>query len=230
MVKAYLVGGAVRDKILGHKSKDLDYAVEAPSFDSMLAWAQERGTVFLSCPQFGTLRAKLGHTTADYALCRTDGQYSDGRRPDTVSPATLADDLARRDFTVNAIALDEERGEYIDPHHGIADCHTRTLRAVGDAHARMSEDPLRLLRAVRFAITKGFTLHTDLVECLHNTTLVERISTSVSTERVREELHRCFVYDTMATLEILAEFRALRHAALGNGTKLYLLPTLKARQ
>src|ERR1035438_8197642 len=103
-IKCYQVGGFVRDRLLGVKSKDLDYAVECADYPTMLRWIQSQGKVYLEQPEFWTVRAHIGKLPADYVLCRKDGQYGDGRRPDSVSVGTLLDDLARRDFSVNAIA------------------------------------------------------------------------------------------------------------------------------
>ncbi len=103
MVKIYLVGGSIRDQLLGLKSKDLDYAVEAGSYEEMRDYIKENGKIFLETPEYLTIRAHLKNgEPADFVLCRKDGEYSDGRRPDKVTPGTLYDDLARRDFTVNA--------------------------------------------------------------------------------------------------------------------------------
>src|SRR5688572_2507881 len=116
-VKVFEVGGAVRDKLLGLRPKDIDFAVEAPSFKAMHEFVSSTcSTIFLIKPEFLTIRAH--HATmgaVDFVLCRKDGAYSDGRRPDTVEPGTIFDDLARRDFTINAMAFDEE-GNLIDPH------------------------------------------------------------------------------------------------------------------
>jgi tRNA nucleotidyltransferase (CCA-adding enzyme) len=227
MVRYWQVGGAVRDSLLGVRSKDIDYAVEAPDYDTMLAWIKERGTVFLEQPQFWTVRAKLRDgQPADFVLCRKDGQYTDGRRPDTVEVGTLHDDLARRDFTVNAIALDEATGEYIDPFDGRGDLRCNVLRCVGKAKDRFNEDALRLLRAIRFHITKGFNLHSDVRACLTHRDLIERLTETVSTERKREELFRCFSYSTPRTLAVLMQYPRIVGACFANG-RIWLLPTMQ---
>lgn len=125
-IRCWQVGGAVRDRLRGQESKDIDYAVQAPSYDAMVQWVlAQGGTIFMDgkgrpvgADHF-TARGKLpGGQAVDFVLCRKDGAYSDGRHPDTVEVGTLYDDLARRDFTVNAIAYDEQTGEYIDPSMG----------------------------------------------------------------------------------------------------------------
>ena len=155
--KFYEVGGAVRDEILNLPTNDLDYAVEAESYEAMREAVLERGgEIFLESPEYLTIRAKVpGIGPADFVLCRKDGAYSDGRHPDRVEPGTLLDDLARRDFTMNAMAVDIENGKLYDPHDGRKDMEAETIRCVGVAEERFEEDALRILRAIRFAITKG---------------------------------------------------------------------------
>lgn len=226
MAKFYLVGGAVRDKLLGVKVKDLDYAVEAGSYDLMKQAILERGgNIFLESPQFFTIRAKMPKLgVADYVLCRKEGVYKDGRHPESVEPGTLLDDLARRDFTVNAMA-ENEWGNIIDPYNGIADLKLKNLRTVGKAAERFEEDSLRLLRAIRFAVTKGFKLHYEIKQCLSDKYFIDKLK-SVSNERIREELHKCFSFDTVQTLGMFWAFPHLLTLLEGN---LWLKPTLEKK-
>lgn len=226
-MKFYLVGGAVRDKLLGLRSKDNDYVVEAKSYDDMKqAILDKGGQIFLETPQHFTIRALIPELgAADFVLPRKDGCYSDGRRPDSVSVGNLHDDLARRDFTMNAIALDEESGDYIDPFNGKADIVNGVIRCVGEAYDRFFEDSLRLLRAIRFKITKGFYLHYDVVKCLHSQELADRLA-NVSDERKKDELHKCFAKDTPATLKLLSELPLISKAVF-DSKKLWLMPTMK---
>lgn len=228
MAKFFQVGGSVRDALLGIPSKDIDYAVEASSFDAMRQMIVDRGgKIFLETPEFLTIRANVpGLGACDYVLCRKDGAYSDGRHPDTVQVGSLFDDLARRDFTVNAMALTED-GVLIDPHGGAGDLQNRILRTVGSAQARFSEDALRMLRAVRFAITKGFTLDIPLDMCLEDPFMVTKLYT-VSPERIREELTKMFEHDTLKTLQMFSRFDYLRDVVF-NGSKVWLKPTMESR-
>lgn len=134
----YQVGGSVRDSLLGVQSKDIDYAVEAPSFDAMRQAIIDRGgTIFLETPQFFTIRANVpGMGACDYVLCRKDGQYRDGRHPESVEPGTIYDDLARRDFTINAMAI-TQNGKLLDPFHGQKHLQARILKTVGRAQDRV---------------------------------------------------------------------------------------------
>lgn len=228
-VKFYLVGGAVRDKFLGLDSKDKDYAVEADSYFDMVNEIGNRGgEIFLEKPSFATVRAKMPVLgCADFVLCRKDGYYSDGRRPDSVAPGTLIDDLSRRDFTVNAMAMDED-GNLIDPFNGKDDLLIKQILAcVGNAEERFKEDSLRMLRAIRFFTTKRLGLSSEICMCLNNPKMVNLLE-NVSVERIREELYRCFIHDTENTILTLNCFPLIRDFVFKK-TSLWLEPTLKER-
>jgi tRNA nucleotidyltransferase (CCA-adding enzyme) len=227
MIALYRVGGCVRDALLGRRSKDIDYAVEAESFDAMEKYIAERGKIYLSKPEFLTIRAKMDGEDRDFVLCRRDGAYSDARRPDSVEPGDIFDDLARRDFTMNAIAIREEDGGAVDPHGGRGDIEARLIRTVGRAEDRFGEDALRLLRAMRFHITLGFALHDDVAACLRDDDLLAKL-TAVSVERQQVELLKCLAKDTLFTMEFLEEYNALRWH-LFNRSPMWLEPTLRER-
>jgi tRNA nucleotidyltransferase (CCA-adding enzyme) len=228
-MKFYLVGGLVRDKLLGLKPKDNDYVVEAKSYEEMRSAIVEKGgEIFLESPAHFTIRALVPDMgVADFVLPRVDGFYSDGRRPDSVMVGTLMDDLARRDFTVNAIAYDEQTDQYIDPHSGRTDLDAKLLRCVDDPFDRFEEDALRMLRAIRFAITKGFEIHESVEKALDNAYLANRLMENVSGERKREELHRCFACNTLLTLDLLSHYDRVRDACFNGGSKLWLMPTMR---
>lgn len=224
-MRLYKVGGFVRDKILGVKSHDLDYAVECPSFEQMREDIIELGgEIFLETPQFFTIRAKLNGEVADFVLCRKESQYMDGRHPDRVEVGTIYDDLARRDFTMNAIALCED-GTYIDPHNGMFDIDCKLVRCVGNTEDRFNEDALRMLRAIRFSITKGFAIDYDIDECLYSWDFVNLLK-NVSIERIREEFYKCFACDTPKTLCILERYWKVRETVFYK-MGLKLKPTLE---
>lgn len=227
MPNFYIVGGFVRDELLGVKSKDIDFAVEAPSFDEMRqAILDKGGSIFLETPEYFTIRARLPKVSgADFVLCRKEGKYKDGRHPESVEVGTLYDDLARRDFTMNAIAKTEQ-GEYIDPFYGKQDIDARLVRCVGDAKERFEEDYLRLLRALRFALTKNFSLHKDIDFCLRDPILCTGLTT-VSGERIREELTRCFKANTPETLRMLIKYPAVGEVIFDNHPGLWLKPTFE---
>lgn len=226
-VKYYLVGGAVRDEILGKKSKDLDYSCEAPSYEAMKQDILARGgTIFVESPQYLTIRAKMKGEAADFVLCRKDGSYYDGRRPDTVEVGTLYDDLARRDFTMNAIAKDEN-GELVDPFNGLQDIKDRTIRCVGKASDRLSEDALRMLRAIRFSITKSFAIDESIVRFIDSRHM---LIVNVSEDRIRDELTKCFAHNTLETMRLFGrhEFMGLRDMVFTT-TKIWLKPTSEGK-
>ena len=221
------MGGSVRDELLGIKSKDIDYSVEAPSYDAMKAYIADvrKGTIFLESPEHFTIRAKIdGLGAADFVLCRKDGSYSDGRHPDSVEVGTLLDDLARRDFTMNAIAKAED-GTIHDPHHGAVDLSFGKIKCVGKAEDRFKEDSLRILRAIRFSITKELTLDGTVQRALRDNELVNLLI-NVPVERIREELVKCFAYDSYRTLQTLMYDYPYVGKKVFDAKNLWLKPTI----
>lgn len=214
--KTYLVGGAVRDGLLGVRTKDYDYSVVVEgatsveeAYAAMYADLEERGfTIYADYPEFTRIAARFpkGHKyeniSADFVLARKEGPYTDHRHPDWVAIGTLEDDLARRDFTVNALAQDVDTGEVIDLFGGQEDLKHRYLRAVGDPRQRIMEDPLRAFRALRFSVVKGFEISLDLQYVIRLESTLDLMD-SVSTERIREEVHKMFVADTFKSVKAL---------------------------
>lgn len=202
-MKLYQVGGHVRDSLLGQKSHDVDYSVGANSFEEMHEFVKTISKqIFLVKPEYLTIRASnLSGEVADYVLCRKEGTYTDGRRPDSVQAGTILDDLARRDFTINAMAIDCDTGKLLDPFGGEQDLRDRVLRCVGNTSDRFNEDSLRILRAMRFYITKGLYLSPEILEVFGNPDYWVSSLSVISMERKREELHKCFSFDTVATLD-----------------------------
>lgn len=233
-MKLYEVGGAVRDELMDLESKDVDYAVEIGSFDEMTMALTDMGfTLYQVKPEFLTVRAvaphgsKLGRKNkgVDFVMCRKDGPSKDGRRPNYVEPGTILDDLARRDFTMNAIARSVETGELIDPHGGRSDIDRGILRFVGDPMTRIEEDGLRVLRALRFLVTLGFTADINTQAAIRGE-LAVRMMASVSVDRIREELEKMFDGGTVASIRVLGSLPAeLQIAIFREGLR--LTPTLK---
>jgi tRNA nucleotidyltransferase (CCA-adding enzyme) len=204
-ITLYEVGGHVRDNLLGIESNDIDYSVEAPSWEAMRAWVHDtHTTVFVEKPEFLTIRAKHPDgDVRDYVMCRKDSAYGDQRHPDKVEPGTLADDLARRDFTINAMARTMD-GTIIDPHDGQHDLVNKTLRCVGNAKDRILEDPLRLIRAIRFSATLDLEPTDDLLNLIMS--FNQEVFTglqAVSTDRIRGELDKGFRKDTFKMIKEL---------------------------
>ena len=243
-MELYEVGGCVRDDILGVKSKDIDFAVvlspeevgpDTP-FVVMRNELKRRGfKIFLETKEYLTIRAQFptlnGHPgligdrsrrglTADFVLARKEGTYTDGRRPDTVEPGTLMDDLSRRDFTMNAIAKDSD-GVLYDPFNGVEDIEARIIRAVGDPVERMMEDALRAVRALRFSVTKRFRIEGELMKVLmFDTDVMSALSENVSDERIQVELSKMFRFDTLKTLDVLEKYKGLTYAMLSGSVSL----------
>jgi tRNA nucleotidyltransferase (CCA-adding enzyme) len=216
-MRFFEVGGCVRDTFLGRDSKDIDFTVEVESFDAMRTGLRERGfEIFVESPEFFTIRARhpQNRQTFDFVMARKEGNYKDGRRPSSVERGTIFDDLARRDFTINAIAKAED-GVIIDPHNGRDDIEARIIRAVGNANERFSEDGLRILRAIRFAVTLGFSIDDDTFNAMvQNRDNIRR----VSVERIREELEKAFRADTVATFRWIERIGA-SHIVFSNGLR-----------
>ena len=231
VVKLYMVGGAVRDTLLGLAPSDIDYAVEATDFAEMRAFVVDRSeTIFLEKPEFGTIRAKSLDTreVIDYTLCRKDGRYSDHRRPDSIEATNIRTDLARRDFTMNAIAVDVETGVRLDPYHGAEDIQRRLIRCVGDARERMEEDPLRLLRAIRLSVTKDFTICESIRELFDDAKFAELLR-GVATERRQAELQKAFEHDTARTIRLLGKLSDTFVESIWSGG-IWAQPTVKRRK
>jgi tRNA nucleotidyltransferase (CCA-adding enzyme) len=228
MVRIYQVGGSVRDKFLGVPSKDIDYAVETESYENMREYILSRGKIYLETPRYFTIRAHVdGLGDADFVLCRKDGDYLDGRRPDTVEVGTLADDLARRDFTMNAIAIDMDSGVMIDPYNGRADLEAGLICCVRDAHDRFAEDALRMLRALRFSITRNMRISAEIDSALFNPDLLKLLDIKISWERKKDELYKMFKCNSLKTIRLLKNYPSLMEILFNN--TLWLEPTLKGR-
>lgn len=232
--KEYLVGGAVRDELLGIKNKDLDYTfvfdvidhdkTTDECFNEMYEIINNRGEIFLSTPSCYTIRYKDSITKEikDVVMARKEIGYIPGTRTPIVVPGTLYDDLERRDATLNALAKDDE-GNIIDYFNGVEDLRKGILRTPMDCKITIEDDPLRIWRYFRFSITKGFTISEDLKYEMLNYDYENRMCV-VSNQRIRDELFKCFKCDTLKTLCMLNEFPALRHYAFTK-TNLWLKPT-----
>jgi tRNA nucleotidyltransferase (CCA-adding enzyme) len=229
-IKVWEVGGSIRDELLGLESDDIDAAVECGSFAELINWVEKtHKEVFLTKPEHFTVRAiDYEGTVRDYVMCRKESAYTDGRRPDSVEPGTIYDDLARRDFTVNAIAKNPDTGELLDPHGGIVDIKFRTLRCVGDPLERLSEDGLRILRAIRFAVTKRLQIEDQAWKIIRSQAAANMLR-GVSPDRIVKELTKCFKHDVALTIEYLNYLHPVTQVRIFNDSGIWLLPTTKKR-
>lgn len=239
--KFFEVGGKVRDELMGLQSKDIDYvAVPDPMvlaanldintlFNLLVNHLKEEGfELFLVTAACFTIRAKFpkGHKhagiVADFVMARKEIGYKPGTREPIIVPGTLYDDLERRDFTVNAIAKDED-GNLIDPFDGQIDLKFKILRTPLEVTKTLNDDPLRVLRAIRFCVTKNFDLAPELEDAIFNYQYDEKMKV-VSEERIREELFKCFKSNSLLTIVTLWNYPKLLEYIFNN-TKLWLKPT-----
>lgn len=179
--KAYLAGGVVRDVIMGRDAHDIDVATDASSetVESLFP-----NTIAIG-KKFGIITVMDGNSSIEVARFRSDGNYIDGRHPESVEFSNDQQDAERRDFTINGIFFDIEKKQIVDYVNGQKDIEQKTIRAIGDPEKRFQEDHLRILRAIRFAAQLGFKIENKTLIAIQSHP--ERIS-SVSVERVQQEL------------------------------------------
>lgn len=244
MPKLFTVGGCIRDEILGKSSKDIDFAfvLDDPEvtietgFATMKKFMEDEGfQIFLCTEEMLTIRAKFPKThknsglVADFVLARKEEGYIPGTRRPLVKPGTLADDLIRRDFTLNALAKDED-GNLIDLFDGVTALSQGILKTPQDPQITLMDDPLRILRALRFSITKGFKIDESIWRAMSNSLILEKLEKTVSAERIREELLKMLKHDTVATIQLLTKVD-LEHIPgfmkLVFGRGLWLKPTFE---
>jgi len=180
--QAFLVGGCVRDLLLGREPADYDVATDATP-EQVMGLFPEHVAVGA---QFGVILILRDELKVEVATFRSDIGYSDGRHPDRVIfSKTALEDVQRRDFTINGLLMRHDTGEVLDYVSGQADLKARVIRAIGDPDRRFTEDKLRMLRAVRFAARFGFEIESDTFQAIRRH--VKEIS-QVSPERLRDEL------------------------------------------
>jgi tRNA nucleotidyltransferase/poly(A) polymerase len=240
----YEVGGKVRDELLGLPSKDVDY-VAVPNENLLERYktahemfvvletylTNEKFEIFLSTPDCYTIRAKFPKNhkyegVADFVMARKEIGYVEGTRQPIVVPGTLRDDLQRRDFTLNALAKDDD-GKIIDLFYGAWALKHNMLITPLDASITMLDDPLRLLRAFRFSITKGFNISPQIMDTCKMDSVVDKLELVVSQERIRDEVYKMMKHDTLKTLELFRKVNDINPRILkiifGNG--MWLKPT-----
>ena len=251
--KFYEVGGKIRDELLGLTNKDVDYvAVPSEELLRNIEEAQclvdgiypnttnavftmleshlrkEGFEIFLVTPDCYTIRAKFpgGYKyqgVADFVMARKEVGYVPGTRTPIVEPGNLYDDLSRRDFTINAMAKDPDTGKIIDYFYGKHDIKNALIRTPLDPVTTFDDDPLRILRAIRFAVTKRFTIEQTTWQAMVLYDYDSKMPV-VSEERIREELIKCFSCNTIRTLTYLDYLPRLRDYIFSK-TNLWLKPT-----
>ena len=184
--KAYLVGGAVRDMFMKVPAHDWDIATNATPQDviGLFKFVVPTGI------EHGTVTVHFKGNEIEVTTFRTESGYSDGRHPDSINyAATIEEDLARRDFTMNAIAASLEDGSVVDPYGGQEDIKNQLIRTVGLPHERFMEDGLRPVRALRFASKLGFSIEKDTYSEIFKKEIQEKVA-SISIERFRDEFEK----------------------------------------
>ncbi len=204
--RAYFAGGAVRDALLGRPCQDVDIATSARPLDVKRLFPRAKAVG----AAFGVMLVPRRRRRFEVATFRAEGRYSDGRHPDEVRFADEAADVARRDFTANALFYDPVRGRILDMVGGRADIRRRVLRTVGRPAGRFGEDYLRMLRAARFAAALGFRVEPRTAAAARR---LAPLAKKVSRERVREELAKMLAPGGRAarrSFELLRELGLLR--------------------
>ncbi|ACZ39870.1 CCA tRNA nucleotidyltransferase [Sphaerobacter thermophilus] len=205
----YLVGGSVRDLLLGQPVTDLDFATSAePELTKAAGAAAGADSVYTVGEQFGTVGFVFDGVSVEITTYREEHYPTPDRRPKVRLGTDLVGDLSRRDFTINAIAVDARDGTVHDPFGGLDDLERRIIRAVGDPKARFAEDPLRILRAARFAAQLDFRVDRRTLAAMRAMgPQLERISR----ERIAAELNRLLIAPAAARgLALLHETDLLR--------------------
>lgn len=189
----YFVGGCVRDELLGVPVSDYDCTTNAPP-DEIKPLVQAAGAdaLYTVGERFGTIGAIFGDQRVEITTYRTESYAPGNRKPQVAFGATLQEDLSRRDFTINAMARSVLGGELVDPYGGRDDLKAGMIRAVGDPDERFREDPLRLLRAIRFAAQLGFAIDAGTRASLaRNAGLLS----TMSAERITQEVNKILMFD-----------------------------------
>ena len=181
--EAYIIGGCVRDRLMGVEPKDYDITTSAQPTQTEQVFKSFR--VIETGIKHGTVTVLINGLPLEITTYRIDSKYSDNRRPDNVTfTKNLVEDTKRRDFTMNAVAMDE-KGNYVDNHGGISDINDHIIRCVGDPDKRFGEDALRILRAIRFSSVLGFEIEQSTKDAVFR---CKDLLRNISMERISSEL------------------------------------------
>jgi tRNA nucleotidyltransferase (CCA-adding enzyme) len=201
--EAFIVGGCVRDSLLGKEPKDWDLTTNAKPEEIRKLFAKTIDTGI----KHGTITIVLNCMNFEITTYRTEGEYLDNRRPENVKfTSSLVEDLSRRDFTMNAIAYNPNEG-FIDPFKGINDITGMIIRAVGNADKRFKEAALRMLRGIRFSAELNFSLEQDTLQAIRNNNY---LINSISKERIQEELTKLLVSEAPLRFLLLKDTEILQ--------------------
>lgn len=202
--RAYVVGGCVRDYLLGRSGDDIDITTSAHPDEIKSVMLKNDIKIVETGLKHGTVTAVIGKASYEITTFRTDGDYSDNRHPENVAFVNdIEQDLARRDFTINAVAYNHSDG-LIDEFGGVDDIENKKIRAVGDPDKRFNEDALRIMRAVRFASVLGFEIEEETKKALFKN---KELLKNVSVERIYTELIKLLMGDNV--LSVLDEYKEI---------------------
>jgi len=243
MPQIYEVGGCVRDEIIGVHTNDIDFTFVLDNidqtvdegWDEMLSHLKTEGfKIFLETKDCFTVRAKFpkGHVNeglvADFVMARKEVGYILGTRKPILELGTLEDDLRRRDFTLNALAKDLD-GTIVDLFEGRKHLEEGILVTPLNPVKTFFDDPLRMIRALRFSITKGFEIDSEVWDAMFEPGLIEHLNKVVSKERMQGEASKMMKHDTVSTLRLLAKIDKIEPKLLEVmfGGDIWLLPSTK---
>ena len=209
---AYLVGGCVRDVIMEITPQDWDICTSALPEEVLELFPGSVPTGI----RHGTVTVVIGSKSSEVTTFRTEGDYRDHRRPDSVTfVSDLITDLSRRDFTMNAIALSAD-GMIADPFDGVSDIAKRTIRCVGEPKLRFTEDALRMFRALRFSARLGFTIEYDTLQAIEQ---CAPLAAELAPERVRDEIEKILLTTRPETMSAAISFGLMKKYISGAGWK-----------
>lgn len=207
--EAFAVGGCVRDYIMQRPCDDIDITTSAAPIQTEKVLADNNIAFIETGIKHGTVTALVDGAAFEVTTYRTDGAYKDSRHPENVEFVTdIREDLSRRDFTINAIAYNDNAG-FVDLFSGRADIDNKLIRAVGDADKRFKEDALRIMRAIRFAAVLGFDIEAETKKALFDN---KELLKKVSAERIFTELSKLLLGDNV--FNVLMEYRAVLAAVI----------------
>lgn len=204
---AYFAGGCVRDRLMGHDPLDYDIATDARPSEILQVFPRAQAVG----ESFGVMLVRHQKHSIEVATFRTEGKYSDGRHPDSVTFTDAQNDAQRRDFTINGMFEDPLNEKIIDYVGGQNDLKAGLIRAIGDPHARLREDRLRMLRAVRFAARFGFAIEEETAQAIREGAGDLR---GVSRERIGQELRRMFTDPNRVVAAWQLQYLQLDHVVL----------------
>jgi len=228
-IRIFEVGGSIRNELMGKPAKDRDFAVIAADYNAMRQYLIEQGATFYQeRPEYVSIRAKLEPLGAvDFTLARKESFYTDARHPDNVTSAkTIEEDLARRDFRMNAIAREVGTPNLIDPFGGQIDIVNKHINSVGKAVDRFIEDRLRIFRAIRFSCQLNFAISEEVGNAIDVFQTIKEFD-PVTKEMVQIELCKAFSADWKLAISILQNHPFLWEVI--KAKDIWFKPTLESR-